>query len=134
MAGETSDYDYVTQAELENFMGGVTFANIDAEYDEAMTAMIITSAEEMVHSYIGVSGTAVGTVTDSIKLSTKVIAADLMQNIMFHKGQVGDKDVYKELRTEVIKELLAGDSDVGVDTIPMGGAERYYTAAYRGFY
>jgi len=132
MAGETSDYDYVTQAELENFMGGITFANIDALYDEAMTAMIITSAEEMVHIYMGVSGSAI-TCTDAMKLCTKVIAADLMQNVMFRMGHTSDKDTYKELKTELVKELLAGDSDVGVDTIPMSGADRTYTINTIGY-
>ena len=134
MAGETSDYDYITEAQLMNFMGGVTFTSIDAEYDEAMTAQIISAAEMMVHAYIGVSGTAVGTITDGIKLATLIISADLMQNVMFHKGQVLDKDIYSELKTNVIKDLLKGDSDVGVDTIPMSGANRYYNSTYRGRY
>ena len=134
MAGETSDYDYITEAQLMNFMGGVTFTSIDAEYDEAMTAQIISAAEMMVHAYIGVSGTAVGTITDGIKLATLIISADLMQNVMFHKGQVLDKDIYSELKINVIKDLLKGDSDVGVDTIPMSGENRYYNSTYRGRY
>lgn len=117
-----SEYGYITVANLESFMA-VTFDSIDAAYTDTVVEMNISIAERIVNGYVREPPSSA---TDSMVAATTIIAADLMQNLMFHQGYATDKDAYKERRDAIIKDLVSVDDAVGVDSIPMSGADRYY--------
>lgn len=130
-----STYEYLTLANLEKFTG-IDYSTVNSTaFADANVEMIITTAEELINGLLGVS--TAQTVTNAITISTKFLSAWLMNQNMedLGYGTENTNPIYelswKEI-IELVKTFL--NSDVGVDTIPMSGADRYYNATYRGYY
>ena len=132
----TSTYEYITGDELEAFTN-IVYATVDATaFAEANVMANVTAAEEIINGLLGVS--VAQTVTSGIKAATKFLAGWLMNSNMNNLGYTGENSnaIFELTWTQIItltKEILAGDSNIGVDTIPMSGANRYYSHSYRGY-
>jgi hypothetical protein len=121
---ETSDYGYITGDELEAY-SGIDYSAVHAtKFSEALVMGKVTIAEKMINAYLGVDGAQ--TITDGIEACTLIISAKILhQNLIgigFH-----DKDEHKlELVDMSISAILRMflRTDVGVDAIPMSGADR----------
>lgn len=129
-----SVYEYITLADLEDFTG-IDYSTIDATaFHDDHVNMNITTAEELINGFLGVS--VAQTVTNAITLATKFLSGWFLNKIINNLGyRTENTNPVFELTWDQIIKLVKDilNSDVGVDSIPMQGADRYYTP-FRGFY
>jgi len=119
---EVSVYAYITGDELEAYTG-IDYSANNAIYTEAIVMAKVTIAERMVNAYLGVS--TAQTKTDGIKVATIIVAAHLMatdMEVQATNSPVSDRYIIN------VKTLLGfwlnNDGSVGIDAIPMSGADR----------
>jgi hypothetical protein len=130
-----STYGYLTLANLEKFTG-IDYSTIQATYfADANVEMNISTAEELVNAYLGVS--TAQTITNAITLSTKFLTGWLLNNRIVNLGYgTENTNPIFELSwieiTNLVKEILEGDEDIMVTSIPMTGAS-YRTPDSRMF-
>jgi hypothetical protein len=82
-----SDYGYITEANLEAFMG-IDFSAVDSRYTSTVTEMWISTAEQTVNAYCNQSFS--GTIPDGVKAATKQIAARVATNQLVRDGHVAE--------------------------------------------
>ena len=118
----TSIYSYLTVTELEAYTG-IDYEANNTTYTDLVVEAKITIAERMVNAYLGVSTGQ--TVTDGVKVATMIIAAHLMatdMEVQATNSPISDRYIIN------IKSLLGfwldNDQSIGVDAIPMSGADR----------
>lgn len=119
---EVSVYQYITGDDLENYTGIDYDAN-NAIYTEAVVMAKVTVAERMVNAYLGVSSAQ--TKTDGVKVATIIIAAHLLAISMQY--QATNNPITDKYIINIKNHLgfwLNNDGTIGVDAIPMSGADR----------
>ena len=118
-----SVYGYATLANVEAFTG-IDYSTVDSTaFSDANVEYTISIAEYMINAHMGATGAQ--TITDGVTITTVMIAALLMDNKMQHLGYHGEEGHIKELIGMDIHQILThflGDVNVGVDAIPMSGA------------
>jgi len=117
-----STYEYITVAILEAF-ARKDYSAIDANYTDAVIEAQITAAEEIVNSVCGQSFT--GTIPDGVKIATKIIARELMLNILYEDGWLTEITYNKNYYDDQIDKALAVHHYSPVDSIAMNGIDRY---------
>ncbi len=119
-----SEYEYTTLAAVEAFTA-IDYSAVDST---AFTAVNIdakiTIAEKMINAHLGVTGAQ--TVTDGIETATILIAAILLDENMnvlgYHReDEIATKDTLGMNVHQILEHFLK-DTGVGVDAIPMSGA------------
>lgn len=116
-------YDYITLANLEDFTG-LNYDGINAtQFSDARVNATIGVAERIVNSYLGV--TSAQTITDGIITTTILIAAKLMYKKMNNLGYTIEGQEENELVQLSLRSILRMflGTNVGVDSIPMSGAD-----------
>ena len=120
-----STYGYLTLANLEKFTG-IDYSTINATaFADDNVEMNISTAEELVNAYLGVS--TAQTITNAITISTKFLTGWLLNNRIVNLGYgTENTNPVFELSwieiTNLVKEILEGDEDIMVTSIPMTGA------------
>ena len=120
-----SVYGYLTLANLELFTG-IDYSVVNATaLADANVEMNITTAEELINGFLGVS--TAQTVTSAISSSTKLLSGWLLNSLMESLGYSNEKPNPIFLLSWVdivalVKGILAGDQDTIIDSIPMSGA------------
>ncbi len=120
-----SVYGYLTLANLELFTGiDYSVVNPTALAD-ANVEMNITTAEELINGFLGVS--TAQTVTSAISSSTKLLSGWLLNSLMESLGYSNEKvnPIFLLSWVDIVvlvKGILAGDQDTIIDSIPMSGA------------
>ena len=120
-----SVYGYLTLANLEVFTG-IDYSVVNATaLADANVEMNITTAEELINGFLGVS--TAQTVTSAISSSTKLLSGWLLNSLMESLGYSNEKPNPIFLLSWVdivalVKGILAGDQDTIIDSIPMSGA------------
>ena len=119
----TSEYSYATVANIEAFTG-IDYETLNAAFTDVVVEAKITMAERMVNGYLGVDGAV--TITDGVIMATIIIAAKILRNNIIALGVYGNEEQQMELITMSIPTILRMflKTDVGVDVIPMSGADR----------
>lgn len=124
MAIGLGTYGYLDGDVFEDYIG-MDLSTINATiFSDANVVAIITAAEEFINAYLGVS--VAQTVTNAITVCTKLYARLNTETILNGIGYY-EEDTYSLTEPQVIvlvKELLAANDVVGVDSIPMSGATR----------
>ncbi len=119
-----SDYEYTTLAAVEEFTA-IDYSAVDST---AFTAVNIDAkisiAEKMINAHMGKTGAQ--TVTDGIEICTILITAILLDENMnvlgYHReDEVATKDSLGMNIHQILDHFLK-DTNVGVDAIPMSGA------------
>ena len=119
----TTAYDYITLTDLELF-AGYDFSSLDAvKFHDDIVNGTIGIVERMVNSYMGKS--AAQTVTDGIITSVTIITTKLLMNKMSDLGYSIEGLEAIDLVNMSIRSILMMflGSDIGVDNIPMSGAD-----------
>jgi len=121
-----STYGYLTLANLEKFTGLDYSVVHPTALADANVEMNITTAEELVNGFLGVS--TAQTITNAITVATKFISGWLLNALMDSIGEgVESPNPIFQLSwnqlLDVVRIILAGDADVMVKTVPMSGAE-----------
>ena len=120
-----STYAYLDEDVFEDYIG-IDLSTVDATvFSDANVTAIVTAAEEFVNAHLGVS--AAQTVTNALTVCTKLYARLGAERILNGIGYY-ETDTYTLPEREVItlvKSLLRGNDLVGVDSIPMSGANRW---------
>ena len=120
-----SVYGYLTLANLELFTGiDYSVVNPTALADTNVE-MNITTAEELINGFLGVS--TAQTVTSAISSSTKLLSGWLLNSLMESLGYSNEKvnPIFLLSWVDIVvlvKGILAGDQDTIIDSIPMSGA------------
>lgn len=126
MAMGTGTYAYLDGDVFEDYIG-MDLSTIDATvFSDANVLAIITAAEEHINAELGVS--TAQTVTNAITVCTKLYARLHTEQILNGIGYYEDENTYSLTEIEVmkqVKELLAKNDLVGVDSIPMSGATKW---------
>ena len=128
-----STYSYTTLATIENLTGLDYSAINSTTFADAKVESIITIAERMVNGYLGVS--TAQTVTDGIKVATILITVKLLAGRLMEMGYQKEAEHTTQLIDMSIKEILETfvDADVGIDAIPMSGANNAIYGVYGSF-
>lgn len=120
---EVSTYGYITGDQLEEFTG-IDYSVVEAtRFSEAKVMSRVSAAERIVHGYLGVS--AAQTVTDGIMVCVTIIAAKLMNVALLEFGVQPEEyklDLLEMSTSSILRMFLV--TDVGVDAVPMSGADR----------
>lgn len=120
-----STYAYLDEDVFEDYIG-MDLSTIDATvFSDANVTAIVTAAEEFVNAHLGVS--AAQTVTNALTVCTKLYARLGAERILNGIGYY-ETDTYTLPEREVIalvKDLLRSNDLVGVDSIPVSGANRW---------
>lgn len=119
----TTAYDYITLAELELY-AGYDFSALDAvKFHDDIVNGTIGVVEKMVNSYKGKDGAQ--TVTDGIETAVTIITTKILMNRMSDLGYsvegLETLDLVNMSVRSILKMFLG--SDIGVDNIPMSGAD-----------
>ena len=120
-----SVYGYLTLANLELFTG-IDYSTVDATaLADTNVEMNITTAEELINGFLGVS--TAQTVTSAISSSTKLLSGWLLNSLMESLGYSNEKvnPIFLLSWVDIValvKGILAGDQDTIIDSIPMSGA------------
>jgi len=119
-----SEYGYITLANLELFTG-LDYSAIDGTiFADANVDKVITLAEKMVNGYGGFTGDQ--TSTDGIESATIYIAALILETQLFRLGYLTEENKTPLLTglsiLQILRMFLDNDSSIGVDAIPMSGA------------
>jgi len=120
-----SVYGYLTLENLELFTG-IDYSVVNATaLADANVEMNITTAEELINGFLGVS--TAQTVTSAISSSTKLLSGWLLNSLMESLGYSNEKPNPIFLLSWIdivalVKGILAGDQDTIIDSIPMSGA------------
>lgn len=119
----TSEYSYATVTNIEAFTG-INYETLHASFTDIVVEAKITMAERMVNGYLGVDGAV--TATDGVIMATIIIAAKILRNNITALGVYGNEEQQIEIITMSIPAILRTflQTDVGVDAIPMSGADR----------
>lgn len=121
-----STYGYLTLATLEKFTG-LDYSTINSTaLADANVEMNITTAEELVNGFLGVD--TAQTVTNAITLSTKFLSGWLLNALINSIGEgTENANPIFELKwadiVMLVKDILSGDEDISVVSVPMSGAE-----------
>ena len=120
----TSEYGYATVANIEAFTGIDYSTKHDTKFTDILIEAKITIAEKMINSYLGVDGAQ--TINDGIEACTIIIAAKILNNSLIEIGIHGKEEHTLEIIDMSISSILRMflKTDVGVDAIPMSGADR----------
>jgi len=117
-------YSYLDGDVFEDYIG-IDLSTIDGTiFSDTNVVAIITAAEEFINSFLGVS--TAQTVTNAITVCTKLYAR-LNVEVILNGMSYYDEPTYSLTEREVIalvERLLATNDVVGVDSIPMSGANR----------
>ena len=120
-----SVYGYLTLENLELFTG-IDYSVVNATaLADANVEMNITTAEELINGFLGVS--TAQTITNAITSSTKFLSGWLLNSLMESLGYSNEKPNPIFLLSWIdivalVKGILAGDQDTIIDSIPMSGA------------
>ena len=120
----TSEYSYATVAQLEAFTG-IDYSVLHAtNFTDVKIEAKITMAERMVNAFLGVHGAV--TITDGVIMATIIIAAKILHNNVVKLGLFDKEEDQTEMIDMSIPAILRLflRPDVGVDAIPMSGADR----------
>jgi len=120
-----STYGYLSLENLEKFTG-TDYSTINATaFADANVEMNISTAEELVNSFLGVS--TAQTVTNAITFATKILSGWLLHSLIEKLGY-GTENAnplfllsWKDV-VDLVKGILQGDNDIMVQSIPMSGA------------
>ncbi len=118
-----SIYAYLTHGNLELYTG-LDYSVINAIFTNTVIEGAITTTEELINGILGVS--TAQTITNQITSAVKFGAAWQMNYLMNALGITSEVSVYDvpwDKMYETLKKIL--HSAVGVDSIPMSGADRY---------
>jgi len=130
-----STYGYITIALLEDYIG-LDLSTIDSVvFSDAHVDAIITSAEEIINAYIGVS--TAQTSTNGLVVCTKAISAKLVFQIFKTLGydtNLLEAVLFINMPTKEILDTFLGESGVGADSIPMSGANNNLYNWYHWWY
>lgn len=123
-----SVYGYITLGNLENYTG-IDYSAIDAvAFTDVKIEKKITDAERLINAYLGVS--TAQTKTDSIIICTMLISAkichDAIMALGYHEGIEHMQDDLLNMTIPKILDFFL-NNEVGVDSIPMSGANRFYS-------
>ena len=121
-----SVYGYLTLENLELFTG-IDYSTIDStRLTDATVEMNITTAEELINGFLGVS--TAQTVTNAIAVSTKFLAGWLLNSLQESLGYSSESPnpifllSWIDLINLVKNTLEIGDQENMVLSIPMSGA------------
>ena len=119
---EVSVYQYITGDDLEAYTG-IDYSANNGIYTEAVVMAKVTIAERMINAYLGVS--TAQTKTDGVIVAATIVAAHLMavdMEIQATNSPVSDRYIIN-VKTH-LGFWLNPDQSIGVDAIPMSGADR----------
>ena len=121
----TSEYSYATVAEIEAYTG-IDYSAVNATlFTDILIESRITIAERIINGYLGVS--AAQTVTDGIKVTTILVTAKILAGSMAEMGYHTENRYTQELidlsLPRILKMFLDSDQSIGVDMVPMSGAD-----------
>jgi hypothetical protein len=117
----TSTYEYITGDELEAFARKDYSAIDSTNYTEANVMAQVTAAEEIVNSICGQSFT--GTIPDGVKVATKLIARQLMLNVLYEDGWLTDPPHSTNFYDETVRQALHSHHYDPVDSVPAQGID-----------
>lgn len=116
-----SEYRYLTLTGLELFTRK-DYSNIDSSYTSGVILAQITTAEQLVNTICGQTFT--GTIPDGVQLATKIVAKELMLNILFEDGYLPEVPYNKKFWDDQIMTALNPHLFSYDPSIPMQGIER----------
>lgn len=123
----SSVYEYLTVAALE-LATGLDYEVMNAAFTDVAVEALITTTEELVNGILGVS--TAQTVTNQITSATKFGAAWYMNMAISNLGYLGETnpiyDISWNKMYETLEQILRINEDVGIDSIAMSGADRFY--------
>lgn len=118
-----SEYAYTDLAGVEDYTG-LDYSTIDAvALADAKIDAKITMAEKMVNGYLGEDEDL--TITDGMEIATIIIAAQLIHQSMKQMGYFVEIEapLFEMATKDILKMFCNWDSQLGVDSIPMSGAD-----------
>lgn len=118
-----SEYAYADLAGVENYTG-LDYSSIDATaLSDTKVDAKITMAEKIINGFLGEDSDI--TITDGMEVATIIIAAQLIHQAMNQMGYFIDiqAPLFELPVKEILKLFCNWDSQVGVDTVPMSGAD-----------
>ncbi len=129
-----SVYGYLTLENLELFTG-IDYSTVDStRLTDATVEMNITTAEELINGFLGVS--TAQTITNAITVSTKFLAGWLLNSLQESLGYSPESPnpifllSWIDLINLVKNTLETGDQENMVVSIPMSGAS-YHKPDFR---
>ncbi|KKM74540.1 hypothetical protein LCGC14_1399290 [marine sediment metagenome] len=122
----TSEYQYITVAELESFMAITTAGldSVDSEYTDLVVESKISQAERWVNTKT--KDTFTGAVTDGVKYATLLMSKYFMIQQMVEDGYLeSNAQLLKEIM-ELALDAVATDDNTGVMSISMQPPENFF--------